>query len=147
MFSGGCCSAVLLTQLHNRRFQQSNPISPTGSDCAVTDAWLYVFHGGSANSCGNYKKTFISCVCFTVMHAALGQIFMTVYDLSFFASSVIPYACSVFYVSFFVCLIFSFPEVCFYRFLFMLKVLKLKSAPMSPCHTFALFMPTFTVEN
>ncbi len=43
-------SAVPLTQLHNRCFQQSNQISQTGSHCAVIEAQLYVLHGGCANS-------------------------------------------------------------------------------------------------
>lgn len=41
---GSQSSAVLLTQLHNRHFQQSNLISQTGSHCTVIEAQLYIFH-------------------------------------------------------------------------------------------------------
>lgn len=51
---GFICSGVLLAQLHIWYFKQSNLISQAGYHCAVTEAQLYVFHGGSANSCGNY---------------------------------------------------------------------------------------------
>lgn len=68
------CSTDSVTQ--QTCFQQSNLISQTCSHSAVIEAQLYLFHGVSANSCGNY----LSWVCFVPIHAVLGQIWQTVHD-------------------------------------------------------------------